>query len=33
MTHPVEGMRYENNVAVVMLGGRDYYVTDIYKVS
>ena len=33
MTRAVEGMRYENNIAVVMLGGQDYYVTDIYKVS
>ena len=33
MTGPVEGMRYENNVAVVLLGGREFYVTDIYKVS
>ena len=33
MTAAVEGMRFENNVAVVMLGGRDFYVTDIYKVS
>ena len=33
MTGPVEGMRYENNVAIVLLGGREFYVTDIYKVS
>lgn len=33
MTATVEGMRYENNIAVVMLGGQDFYVTDIYKVS
>ena len=24
---------YENNIAVVIVGGRDYYVSDIYKVS
>ncbi|MFN2371832.1 MAG: flagellar hook assembly protein FlgD [Candidatus Krumholzibacteriia bacterium] len=33
MTGPVEGLRYVNNVAVVMVGGREFYVSDIYKVS
>lgn len=33
MTGPVEGLRYENNQAVVMVGGLEYYVSDIYKVS
>ncbi len=33
MTGPVQGLRYVNNVAVVMVGGREYYVSDIYKVS
>jgi flagellar basal-body rod modification protein FlgD len=33
MTGPVEGLRYENNVAVVIIGGQEYYVADIYKVS
>lgn len=33
MTAPVEGLRYENNIAVVMVNGREYYVSDIYKVS
>ncbi|HPF70695.1 MAG TPA: flagellar hook capping FlgD N-terminal domain-containing protein [Candidatus Krumholzibacteria bacterium] len=32
-TGPVEGLRYVNNVAVVMVGGHEYYVSDIYKVS
>ncbi|MCP4572091.1 MAG: hypothetical protein GY838_07025 [bacterium] len=33
MTGAVEGLRYENNVAVVSVNGRDFYVSDIYKVS
>lgn len=33
MTGPVEGLRYVNNVAVVMVGGREFPVSDIYKVS
>lgn len=33
MTGAVEGLRYENNVAVVMVGGEEYYVSEIYKVS
>lgn len=33
MTGPVEGLRYENNVAVVSVGGEEFYVSDIYKVS
>jgi len=33
MTGPVEGLRYENNTAVVIIGGQEFYVADIYKVS
>jgi flagellar basal-body rod modification protein FlgD len=33
MTGPVEGLRYENNMAVVIIGGQEFYVADIYKVS
>ena len=33
MTGPVEGLRYENNAAVVMVGGLEFFVSDIYKVS
>ncbi len=33
MTGPVDGLRYENNVAVVSVGGQEFYVSDIYKVS
>jgi len=33
MTGPVDGLRYENNQAVVMIGGLEYYVSEIYKVS
>lgn len=33
MTGAVEGLRYENNIAVVSVGGREYFVSDIYKVS
>ncbi len=32
-TGAVEGLRYENNVAVVMVGDQEYYVSEIYKVS
>ena len=33
MTGPVEGLRYDNNMAVVIIGGVEYFVSDIYKVS
>jgi len=33
MTGPVQGLRYENNQAVVMVGGLEFYVSEIYKVS
>jgi flagellar basal-body rod modification protein FlgD len=33
MTGPVQGLRYENNVAVVSVGGQEFYVSEIYKVS
>lgn len=33
MTGPVDGLRYENNQAVVIVGGLEYYVSEIYKVS
>jgi len=33
MTGAVDGLRYENNVAVVTVGGQEFYVSDIYKVS
>ena len=33
MTGPVEGLRYENNMVVVIIGCQEYYVADIYKVS
>ena len=33
MTGPVEGLRYENNMAVVIIGGVEFHVADIYKVS
>lgn len=33
LTGPVEGLRYENNQAVVMVDGHEYYVSEIYKVS
>lgn len=33
MTGAVEGLRYENNMAVVIIDGQEYYVADIYKVS
>lgn len=32
-TGAVEGLRYENNVAVVSVGDQEYYVSEIYKVS
>ncbi|PID79754.1 hypothetical protein CSB20_09305, partial [bacterium DOLZORAL124_64_63] len=32
-TGPVEGLRYDNGVAVVQVGGFEYYVSEIYKVS
>jgi len=32
-TGAVEGLRYENNVAVVIVGDQEYYVSEIYKVS
>jgi len=33
MTGPVAGLRYENNVGVVTVGGQEYYVSEIYSVS
>lgn len=33
MTGAVEGLRYENGVAVVTVGGSEFYVSEIYKVS
>lgn len=33
MTGAVQSLRYENNVAVVTVGGSEYYVSEIYKVS
>ncbi|MGD9548730.1 MAG: flagellar hook assembly protein FlgD [Candidatus Krumholzibacteriia bacterium] len=33
MTGRVEGLRYENNIGVVVVGGAEYYVSEIYKVS
>jgi flagellar basal-body rod modification protein FlgD len=33
MTGPVQGLRYENNLAVVMVGGLEFPVSEIYKVS
>ncbi len=33
MTGPVDGLRYESNQAVVMIGGLEFYVSEIYKVS
>jgi len=32
-TGAVEGLRYDNGVAVVQVGGLEYYVSEIYKVS
>jgi flagellar basal-body rod modification protein FlgD len=33
MTGAVQGLRYENNMAVVMVGGLEFLVSEIYKVS
>jgi flagellar basal-body rod modification protein FlgD len=33
MTGAVQGLRYENNMAVVMVAGLEFLVSDIYKVS
>lgn len=33
MTGPVQGLRYENNLPVVMVGGLEFYVSEIYQVS
>ena len=33
MTGPVDGLRYENSQAVVMVGGLEFYVSEIYKIS
>ena len=33
MTGPVEGLRYENGIAVVQVHGEEFYVSDIYQVS
>jgi len=33
MTGPVTGLRYENNLAIVQVGGREFYVSEIYQVS
>ncbi len=33
MTGAVDGLRYDNNVAIVTVGGSEYYVSEIYKVS
>ena len=33
MTGPVDGLRYDNNQAIVMVGEFEYYVSEIYKVS
>jgi flagellar basal-body rod modification protein FlgD len=33
MTGAVQGLRYENNMAVVIIDGQEYYVADIYQVS
>ena len=32
-TGSVDGLRYENNVAVVQVNGHEFYVSEIYKVS
>jgi flagellar basal-body rod modification protein FlgD len=32
MTAPVEGLRYENGVAIVEVAGSDYYVSEIYEI-
>ena len=33
MTGPVEGLRYDNNMGVVTIGGEDFYVSEIYQIS
>jgi flagellar basal-body rod modification protein FlgD len=33
MTGAVDGLRYESNQAVVMVGGQEFFVSEIYKVS
>jgi flagellar basal-body rod modification protein FlgD len=33
MTGPVEGLRYDNNVGIVTIGGEDFYVSEIYQIS
>jgi len=33
MTGPVQGLRYENGIAVVTVHGEEFYVSDIYQVS
>ncbi len=33
MTGPVQGLRYENGIAVVQVHGEEFYVSDIYQVS
>lgn len=33
MTGRVDGLRYENNVGVVIVDGNEFYVSEIYKVS
>ena len=33
MTSAVDGLRYQNNQAVVVVGDTEYYVSEIYKVS
>ena len=33
MTLPVDSIRYENNIGVVEVGGRDFLVSQIYQVS
>ena len=33
MTGSVEGIRFDNNVAVVIVGGQEFYVSEVYKVS
>ncbi len=33
MTGPVEGLRFQNNLAIVQVAGEEYYVSEIYAVS
>ena len=33
MTGPVEGLRYDNNVGVVTIGGEEFSVSEIYQIS